>query len=274
MLEAGRSFYKMSGSGNDFVFIDTRSQPAGRLEDALVIRSICARGIGVGADGIVFLGLSRTATVAMRYLNSDGSPAALCGNATLCAARLAVELGLAPIDREFSIETDSGIVIGRLRHGLPEIDLQPVTEVRECFEAEPTAGEQRLGFAVVGVPHVVILCDDVDAAPVVSRGRQLRHDRRLPHGANVNFVSRFGTHWKIRTYERGVENETLACGTGSVATALLLAAWGAVTRDAVVEIITRSDRVLRVRHRAENGRLFPSLSGEARMVFVGQLGEL
>lgn len=273
MIEMGRPFFKMSGSGNDFVFVDARSEPPGNLESSDTIQAVCARGSGVGADGIVFLRNDDDAALRIRYLNSDGSLAALCGNATLCATRLAAELGIVGRDHDFTIATDSGLVIARFRDGLPEIDLQPVTELRECFDAEPSEGEHRIGFALVGVPHLVISCDDVSRAPVVDRGRRLRHHEKLTHGANVNFVSRAGAdRWRIRTYERGVEAETLACGTGAVASALMLAAWGeALGR---CELETKSGRVLRVRHRGADGKLFPSLSGEARIVFRGELAEL
>lgn len=273
MIKTGRPFFKMSGSGNDFVFVDARSQPPGDLEQVATIQAVCARGSGVGADGIVFLHDDASAQLRIRYLNSDGSLAALCGNATLCAARLAAELGIVGQDRDFSIATDSGPVTARFRDGLPEIDLQPVTELLECFDAEPEEGELRLGFALVGVPHLVVSHSDVSHAPVVERGRRLRHHGKLAHGANVNFVSPTASgRWRIRTYERGVEAETLACGTGAVASALMLAAWGQAADRCELE--TKSGRVLRVRHRREAGKLFPSLSGEARIVFRGELAEL
>ena len=273
MITTGRPFFKMSGSGNDFVFVDARSEPPGELEKPEVIQAVCARGSGVGADGIVFLRRDDDATVRIRYLNSDGSLAALCGNATLCATRLAAELGIVARDAEFSIATDSGTVAARFRDGLPEIDLQPVTELLERFEAEPVEGESRIGFAMVGVPHLVVSCEDVSRAPVVDRGRRLRHHEKLPYGANVNFVSAAGPgRWRIRTYERGVEAETLACGTGAIASALVLSSWGESTDRCELE--TKSGRVLRVRHRVADGKLFPSLSGEGRIVFRGELGEL
>lgn len=273
MIKTGRPFFKMSGSGNDFVFVDARSEPPGDLEKTATIQAICARGSGVGADGIVFLQDDKGAALRIRYLNSDGSLAALCGNATLCAARLATEMGMVGRDQDFSIATDSGVVTARFRDGLPEIDLQPVTELLECFEAEPAEGERRIGFALVGVPHLVVSCDDVSRAPVVERGRRLRHHEKLTHGANVNFVSAAGPgRWRIRTYERGVEAETLACGTGAVASALMLAAWGEASDRSELE--TKSGLVLRVQHRRTDGKLFPSLSGEARIVFRGELAEL
>jgi diaminopimelate epimerase len=272
VIKTGRPFFKMTGSGNDFVFVDARAEPPGDLEKIETIQAVCARGSGVGADGIVFLRNDESAALRIRYLNSDGSLAALCGNATLCASRLAAELGIVGQDRDFTIATDSGPVTARFRDGLPEIDLQPVTELLECFQAEPAEGELRIGFALVGVPHVVVLCEDVSRAPVVDRGRRLRHHEKLAHGANVNFVSRSSGPWRIRTYERGVEAETLACGTGAVASALMLAAWDEAEDRAELE--TKSGRVLRVRHHRAGGKLFPSLSGEARIVFRGEIAEL
>jgi diaminopimelate epimerase len=273
VIKTGRPFFKMSGSGNDFVFVDARSEPPGNLEKVETIQAVCARGSGVGADGIVFLSTDDAAEIRIRYLNSDGSLAALCGNATLCATRLAAELGIVGRDQDFTVATDSGPVTARFREGRPEIDLQPVTELLECFDSELARGERRIGFALVGVPHLVVSCEDVGHAPVADRGRQLRRHERLAHGANVNFVSRdHADRWRIRTYERGVEAETLACGTGAVASALMLAAWGEAADRCELE--TKSGRVLRVRHRRDAGKLFPSLSGEARIVYRGELAEL
>lgn len=273
MIPTGRPFYKMSGSGNDFVMVDARSDPPGRLGEVDTIRRLCARGTGVGADGIVFLQPSSVGAIRLVYLNADGSPADLCGNATLCTTRLSVELGIAP-RAGFNIETDSGIVAARIDGTQPEIDLQVVTGVRSTVdELEPAGGERRIGFALVGVPHLVILCDDVSTVDVVGRGRPLRHHTSLSHGANVNFVSKGAeNHWRVRTYERGVEAETLACGSGSVATAILLTTWAVTTGP--VEVETSSGRVLRVRLTGDGSAWKPSLSGEARVVYQGQLSEI
>ena len=272
MIEKGRPFYKLSGSGNDFVFVDVRRASAGTLASVDSVRAVCARSTGVGADGIVFLNQGEHAPVAIRYLNSDGSLAELCGNATLCAARLAMELGIVGSEGDFTIATDSGDVTARFHDERPEIDLQPVVDVQNCFQAELEFNESRIGFALVGVPHLVVLCSNVDQAPIVDRGRRLRHHAALAHGANVNFVSRGIKGWRIRTYERGVEAETLACGTGSVATGLLLAAWGEAGN--AVDLETKSGRLLSVRHRIDGDRYLASLSGEARIVFVGNLAEV
>lgn len=275
MIPAGRAFYKMSGSGNDFIVVDARREPPGQLADADVVQRVCARGTGVGADGIVFLEPSGVAAVQLVYLNADGSRADLCGNATLCTARLAVELAIGPATG-FDIETDSGIVAARMSGDLPEIDLQPVTGVQEAAQGIALErGEERMGFALVGVPHLVIQVADISTVDVVGRGRPLRRHSTLSHGANVNFVSLTDTGlWRMRTYERGVEAETLACGSGAVATAILLRAWGQATGGEVVELLTSSGRTLRVRLRQDGDSWYPSLSGEGRVVYQAQLSEV
>jgi len=275
VIRAGRSFYKMSGSGNDFVMVDARHEPAGRLAEAEVVQRICARGTGVGADGVVFLEPSNRATIKLVYLNADGGRADFCGNATLCTTRLVAELGIAS-DHDVTIETDSGVVKARIGpDGLPEIDLPEVTDVSAAAAAISTqVGERRIGFALVGVPHLVIQCDDVSTVDVAGRGRPLRHHASLTHGANANFVSQSSAHgrWRIRTYERGVEAETLACGSGSVATAILLTAWGDATGPVALE--TKSGRILRVRLERSGAAWLPSLAGEGRVVFQGLLSEI
>ncbi|HKG92975.1 MAG TPA: diaminopimelate epimerase [Gemmatimonadaceae bacterium] len=272
---AGRRFFKMSGSGNDFVVFDARAEPADELADPRWIRAICARGTGVGADGLVLLESTDGLDFGMRYFNSDGSRAALCGNAALCSTALAVRIGAARAGG-LSFLTDSGQVDARLRDGLPEIDLQPVTAVELETAATTEPGEERIGYAKVGVPHLVVLCQDVSQVDVDQRGADLRrHPSTLPDGANVNFVSRLeGGRWRIRTFERGVEGETLACGTGAVATAILLTAWNATAADADIALETASGRPLVVSLDRDGDRWLPALRGEGRVVFEGMLGDL
>jgi diaminopimelate epimerase len=272
MIPFGREFFKMSGSGNDFVFVDTRSQPPGPLASPEIVGAICSGGTGIGADGVCFFDRSDTATVKLIYLNADGSRADLCGNATLCTARLARELGVVQ-DGEFTIETDSGVLGARFVDGQPEIDLLPATDIRSNARLPLIRGEGRMGFAQVGVPHLVITVEDLESVDVVGRGRPLRRDPSLKAGANVNFVQGAADgSFRYRTYERGVEAETLACGTGAVAIAVLLSKWGLARSP--VRITTRSGRDLRVRLSGPADTANPSLSGEARLVYRGQFGEL
>lgn len=275
MTRYGRQFYKLSGSGNDFVFVDARSEAPGPLEQPDAIGRICARATGVGADGIVFIEAPTRPSelFSIRYLNRDGSLAALCGNASLCSVRLAAELGIVGEGEDFAFGTSDGPATGRLTADGPEVDFQPVRELTPETSFELARGDDRIGFALVGVPHVVVLCDDVDSVDIEGRGRPIRYDPRLAAGANVNFVSRRdGASWAYRTYERGVEAETLACGTGAVATAALLQRWGKAG-DAST-IWTRSGLPLRVRFRSnDSGVVTPSLRGEGRIVFRGELAD-
>ena len=263
----------MSGSGNDFVFIDARSEPPGRLSGAEAVRTICARGTGVGADGMVFLEPSTAASVRMRYLNNDGSVAALCGNATLCAARLFVELGGAAPGESFTVETAAG-VLGAVVHAAtgPEVEMPVVGALTPAAAIPLIAGERRVGFAEVGIPHLVILCEDVDHVDVEVRGRPLRSDPSFPEGTNVDFVSQGqDARWYMRTYERGVEGETLACGTGAVACAVVLDRWRLAPAGGT--IVTRSGKELRIGIRHDDAAIRPRLAGEARIVYRGFLAE-
>ena len=269
----GQRFYKMTGSGNDFVVFVATDGPIGHLENEQPIRSLSARGTGVGADGVVFLEKAGESDVRMRYYNSDGSEAALCGNASLCSTRLAVELGLAQ-GGGFVLHTAAGSLKARIRDGLPEVDLEPVRDVNpDASELGRKRGEVRLGYACAGVPHVVVEISDVEAADVTGRGSELRNHPALAEGANVNFVSRRpdGT-FTYRTYERGVEAETLACGTGAVATAILLSSWGESGKETT--LWTRSALPLTVSLRREKDSWLPSLRGEGRIVFEGSLRDL
>lgn len=277
MMRATRDrMYKLTGSGNDFVFADGRETsveewPAER------IRAVCARRTGVGADGLVILGpRARVGEgVRFRYFNSDGSLAAMCGNGALCATRLAVRLDLAPGD-DVLLETDSGQVRGRCLPGpgeRAELRLADVTRI----DAPPIArigGEREIYLARVGVPHLVVVVDDVDApaADPMVRGPQLRWDAAVGgEGANVNFVAHSPDGWRIRTYERGVEAETLACGTGAVAAAAALAMAGVC--DVPVRLRTVLGCLMEVGGDTRAGLALagPTLAGEGRLVFEGYL---
>ncbi len=269
----GQAFYKMSGSGNDFVVFDSTNGKARQLENPQTIQSLSARGTGVGADGVVFVEAVDLDQVRMRYYNADGSEAALCGNASLCSTRLAVELGMAPA-AGFLLHTAAGSLKARLRDGLPEVDLEPVTEVRsDASDLGRKTGEARLGYAVAGVPHVVVEVPDLERIDLNGRGAELRHHPALRDGANVNFVAKGrGGDFSYRTFERGVEGETLACGTGAVATAIMLSDWGESGKETT--LWTRSSLPLTVSLRREKDAWFPSLRGEGRIVFEGRLRDL
>jgi diaminopimelate epimerase len=224
----GQVFYKMTGSGNDFVMLDGRLTS---VEDwpAERIAAACDRRLGVGADGLVILTpeSGEGDRVRMEYFNSDGSYAPMCGNAALCSARLAAFLELAPPEG-MTLVTGAGLVRTRCAGGdhLAELQLPPF-QVPGPVAIECREGESGFWFSIVGVPHLIVLTEEAMAVDVERRGRELRfHPALGSEGANVNFVSGpragDGSPWLIRTYERGVEAETLACGTGTLAAAFAL----------------------------------------------------
>ena len=269
----GVPVYKMTGSGNDFVMLDARiSAPADWTPEDM--QAVCARGTGIGADGVVFVGPgSKPGSARMIYFNADGSHAAMCGNAALCSTRLAARLGLARGTR-MMLETDAGTYDSRCdgEGERAELHLAPVTAPTPVDGLSTTSGEHRVVLGTVGVPHLVVLVDDVDLVDIIRRGKALRSDPALgAAGANVNFISAGPqpSEWRMRTYERGIEDETLACGTGAVAAACALADWGLAKPP--LWFWTRSGRRLEVRMRKASADQYDDvwLGGEARLVVRG-----
>ena len=251
----------MAGGGNDFVMIDNR---AGKIADASdLARRICTRALSVGADGLILIESSVRATIRMRYWNSDGSFGAFCGNGTRCAARFAFLNVVA--GRKMTIETDAGIVSAEISDGgQVTLALPPPSMFRP--KRPLTVGAQTVhgSSILVGVPHYVLyLRDDPSAslrtglwtqniAPLGSAIRQ-HPDLRPDGGANVNFVTvRDGHSIEVRTYERGVEAETLSCGSGVVASAVTSGLFGKV--QSPVTVLTRSGTSYEVSFEIRDGR--------------------
>ncbi len=261
------SFSKMAGGGNDFVVIDNR---AGRIADpAALARRICTRALSVGADGLILVEGSARATFRMRYWNSDGSLGEFCGNGTRCAARFAFLNVIA--GRRMTIETDSGIVSAEIGEGGIVTISMPAPQ---SFRAQRpvTVGNQTIhGSSIrVGVPHyVVFLRDELWSQNIVSLGRAIRRHRELEGdgGANVNFVSVRDSHSiEVRTYERGVEGETLSCGSGVVASAVVSALFRKV--QSPVSVLTRSGITLEVSFEMADGHVESvRLKGDARLIY-------
>jgi diaminopimelate epimerase len=264
----GTILYKMTGSGNDFVMLDGRCvDPSAWTGDR--ISSVCDRRAGIGADGLVILTPEGEDAVRMIYWNSDGSRAAMCGNAGLCSARLAVYLEMVP-GGDFTLLTDAGPVAARsgAAGDSAEIGLPDCEAPGSAPGLELDAGERWMGYVKVGVPHLVVRVDDLDAVDVLGRGRELRFAPALgEEGANANFVAPGANgSWNIRTYERGVEDETLACGTGTVAAALTVAGHGEASLPA--RFRTRGGPELAVRACLEGSRASNIwLGGQGRLVF-------
>jgi diaminopimelate epimerase len=274
MAGNGIVIYKMSGSGNDFVMADGRNQPLERWTPEL-IQEVCARGTGVGADGLAVLEPgSRPGAVRFHFFNSDGSRAPMCGNGALCATRLAAWLELAPRDG-LVLETDAGEVEGRCLPGddeRAEIVTPPLGDLVEP-DIELAAGERSIHFTTVGVPHMVVRVADLTEVPLLQRGRELRLHPAIAGGCNVNFLANGDGGWAMRTYERGVEAETLACGTGAVAALAVLARAGEA--ELPLEIGTASGATLAISADMAPDRSLvrPRVAGFARLVFRAVLGD-
>lgn len=210
------AFAKYEGAGNDFLLIDNRD--GAFAADAARIASLCDRHFGVGADGLMTLSADSRGNCVMHYYNADGSEGEMCGNGARCFVLFAAHLGLAEGDT-FCFTATDGPHEAILRSttgaaGEIELGMIPVERIEASGDG---------WFLNTGVPHYVEFVDSVEEVDVVSRGRALRYDAaRFPQGTNVNFARILGDgRIRMRTYERGVENETLACGTGATAVALV-----------------------------------------------------
>jgi diaminopimelate epimerase len=264
-------FSKMAGGGNDFVMIDNR---AGRIVDGSdLARRICTRALSVGADGLILVETSPRATFRMRYYNSDGSFGAFCGNGTRCAARFAFLNVMA--GRKMTIETDAGIVNAEiLEGGQVTLALPPPSAFRP--QRPLMLGRQTIhgSSILVGVPHYVLfLRDDLWSQNITPLGSTIRHHPELEPdgGANANFVSVRDEHSiEVRTYERGVEAETLSCGSGVVASAVTSALFGKVKSP--VSVLTRSGITYEVSFELRDGRAEEvRFRGDARLIYRATL---
>lgn len=209
------TFVKYEGAGNDFILIDDREELFNA--DARLIAALCDRHFGIGADGLMTLRRSVEMDCSMRYYNADGSPGEMCGNGARCFALFAEHLGIGGETKYF--DATDGMHTARIRHaksmtGEIELGMINVSAIR-------SGGGW--WFLNTGVPHYVEFTEELDGVDVNSLGRMIRHDTvRFPQGTNVNFVEIAGDgEIRMRTYERGVENETLACGTGATAAAII-----------------------------------------------------
>jgi diaminopimelate epimerase len=282
MIElAGRPFVKMTGGGNDFVVFDNREGWFPKESAAALVTRLCRHGLGIGADAVLLFENDPSLDFRMVYYNADGGEAPMCGNGALCIARYARMSGAVPGPRmEFS--TGSGPFRAKVADpGAPRVSLWLVPPRNLMLDVPDLAQPpyHRVGFLDTSTPHLVALLESLDAVErhdVVTEGRRLRHDPRWePPGTNVNFIAVLGPgRIRLRTYERGVEAETLSCGTGSTAAAILTSLWGLTDPPVVVE--TTGGIPLTVDFTPpRNGALpaDPCLSGEARVVYRGTIEE-
>ncbi len=279
-------FWKMSGSGNDFVVVDNRAGVVPLARAGAFARRVCERRVSIGADGVVLIdGVAAgepgagEAHFRWTYFNADGSEGELCGNGAMCGARFAVLHGIAPGRCRF--QTPSGIVAAEVPDAdkpLVRIEIADPGPIGQEVWIEVEDRDLALRPVRVGVPHAVVVVNDVDAfadaASFWRIGRGVRcHAAFAPAGTNVDVIAVVdGQTLRMRTYERGVEDETLACGTGAVASAMVAVAAGVVTRP--VTVGTSGGLPLEVDFRSEGGRVSGvTLAGQARVVASGVLWE-
>lgn len=263
-------FSKMNGAGNDFVLIDNRAQ---KLEISRgKVAGICDRHRGVGADGLILLVpcASGNADWAWNFFNSDGSTGEMCGNGARCFARFVkMKTGAS---RDFTFETEAGIISARFHGELVTVNLTEPNDLRLNEKIALREGSQALHSVNTGVPHAVLFVPDADKAMVLQLGPEIRrHSHFGAKGTNVNFVQVLGPNQiRVRTFERGVEGETLACGTGVTASALISAK---VHRFASpVRVQVQGGDQLEVSFREANGSFSDvRLTGPADFVFEGTI---
>ena len=268
----GIEFWKMSGSGNDFILIDNRDDKIAGKDMTHLVKRACRRRESVGADGMIFVMNSTNRDFSWRFFNADGGEVEMCGNGSRCVARFALLNGIA--GNPMTFETLAGPVSAEVRDRLVKVLMPAPAGLRTDIAISPESGWVSVDFINTGVPHVVIEVQDLEAHPVIEQGRAIRyHSMFSPEGTNANFmrVEKSGLI-RVRTYERGVEDETLACGTGAIAAALVANHRKRIASP--VKIATRGGEELTIYFRKE-GDLFKEvwLEGNTSIIYRGMLNE-
>ena len=261
----------MSGSGNDFILVDHRTR---QFADAAMIRLtrlLCRRGLAVGADGMIFIEPSEQYDFKWRFFNADGSEAEMCGNGGRCAARFARLIGLA--GAEMTFETLAGPIQARVEGRVVKLQLPVPRDLRLDQEIDLEDWRHPVDFINTGVPHTLLWVEEVETMDISGLGPRIRfHPHFQPAGTNVNFVRREEDHTlSLRTYERGVEAETLACGTGAVAAASVAFRKGWIRSPVAVR--TRGGEILVVHldEDSNGGIKAVYLEGMVTLVFQGEV---
>ncbi|MCB4792036.1 MAG: diaminopimelate epimerase [Elusimicrobia bacterium] len=267
-------FYKISAAGNDFIMIDNRKKVLSGDLSSLAKR-LCQRKLSIGADGLILIEKSKKADFKMCYYNSDGSHAAMCGNGGRSIARFANLLGIT--SKKMAFETDAGLVNAEILKNNIRLELYEPKDVRLDFPLKVGEKEFDVSFIDTGVPHTVVAVSNIDKIDVCGLGQMIRYHKEFsPAGTNVDFIQKKNENTiYVRTYERGVEDETLACGTGVVASAIIASMKKLVKEP--VHCITRGGDTLYVSFTLNTEDDFISpvsnvhLEGPAEVTFTGSV---
>lgn len=261
----------MTGGGNDFVLFDNRKKVLPQDFSALA-KKVCDRKFSIGADGLLILEKSQEADFQMIYYNADGSRARMCGNGARCIARFATLLKAASSKLNFM--TDVGLLTAEVKGDSVKLKMNDPKDLRLDFPLKLDDGKEfTISSVNTGVPHVVILVTDLEKIECDAFGKNVRYHKEFaPEGTNVNFVLQKDEHSiVVRTYERGVEAETLACGTGVTASSLICALKGLV--QSPVSCLTKGGETLRVQFQQKEDGSFKELllEGPATICFYGEV---
>jgi diaminopimelate epimerase len=259
------NFIKMSGAGNDFIVIDNLQGQINLGHEQ--IRSMCTRRTGIGADGLILVEASENGDFRMNYHNADGYPGSMCGNGGRCAVYFAFLIGIRPSGSRYVFEAGPGRYEAEVTgeetvrlHMLPPSD----------FRNDLQIGAWSCHYVNTGSPHTIVYTEELDHMDVFAEGKTIRHRKDyFPEGTNVNFLEVTASDSiSVRTFERGVEDETLACGTGAVAAALMSYKLGLVA-SSPVRVRVRSGDILEVGFNDAMDKIY--LEGPARMVYKGTI---
>jgi diaminopimelate epimerase len=256
------SFIKYHGTGNDFILIDNRI--AGFNPEPAVVARLCDRHFGIGADGLILLEKHASADFLMRYYNSDGGEATFCGNGSRCIVSFAQHLGI--ISQQTTFMAADGLHSASVVHkddneAVVQVEMKVIDRILETDEGY---------FIDTGSPHLVVFKENISSVDVTTLGKTIRSQQRWGNeGVNVNFAELKEDVLKLRTYERGVENETLSCGTGTVAAALVAAFKGDMK--APVNVLTTGGKLKVHFVMQKNSFINVQLEGPAKMVFAGNI---
>lgn len=261
-------FTKMSASGNDFILIDNRSGALYKRYNNInqFVVKVCRRCHSVGADGLILIEKSDVADFSWRFFNADGSEAEMCGNGGRCAARFAFTNGIT--GEKMAFETVAGIIKAEVEGRRVKLQLTTPTDLKLDYAIKLEDKELFINSVNTGVPHAILLSDDIDYVPVEELGRAVRYHAAFGEkGTNVDFVKIVDrANLIVRTYERGVEGETYACGTGVVASGVILKEKGLI--DNPVNILTKGGETLRVYVDEE-----VYLEGDTKIIYTALLND-
>jgi len=266
-------FVKMVGAGNDFIIIEARKD----LEYVGFARAVCSRHSGIGADGVLILDKSKKSDYQMRIINADGSEAEMCGNGARCMAAYIVA-NFKPVKALFGMETLAGEILGEAKDEVARVRLSDPKDYRPNLNITVANQKLEVHYIDTGVPHTILFVDGLQEVDANSLGALIRnHPRFAPRGTNVNFVERAREGMvAVRTYERGVEAETLACGTGAVASAIIAYLYThpgvKKQKDAFIKVLTASKEILEITFDLEEGYKIENvwLKGSAKLIAKGE----